>query len=1126
MITNISDNVKNACERGNAVHIVKILNHESQAEYNYQIDNFKCSRYSNSEKNISIGTACSAQIEFEINGITPDLLSIYIDVLIGVYIQETEDFEFINYGTFKVYEQTFHSGITKFLAYDRMADLEKEYVSTLPFPTTDRAMINEISVISGLDYTLPNNFTEHTIKTFEKKYTLRETLAFLASLQSCNVVVDERNKIKFVFADNTDYVVTDDRIYQDQIIHEEREEYSIDYLSVETVVDNEETTFVSGDRTSLTGIEIRNPYILSNQVVNEMFSKIENTPSIVPCSIEMLGDIRIQVGDVVTVNSQGKEFDVIVMHVVQSIDGGCITKFECFANSEAYQSINLVDPVTRALKRQQSNLLDAKKEIANTNQNFFNYEEVAKNMTSLISQGFGMYSTAKMQEDGSTINYLHDAPNLDDSSVIWQLTSTGLLVSKDGGISWGVDSNGNALANVLTAKGIQAEWLQIAQSNTENYVDNGVAKEVSNLSADLSGFRSEVSSTYVDNTTYNKEIEDLQKQIDGAIETYSGGYEPTLSNEPANAWTTTAEKDKHIGDLFLVNNDGGDKKGFYYRFEKDDTEYKWVHIPDNDVQKALKDAEEANKKAETAQSKADAVGNDLANNYSTTKQMNSAISQRASNITLEVDGIIESTIADNLLPYPYDWNTYTAGGVTVTVNSDGTLSTSGTLDRESSLNFFPRRYKNISEIGKVGDTLHLDDGGLLRTDAYLMIIFYDANKTTISNMATYHKKYKTAQIPEGTVYYNFALVLRKYVNADGLIFKPMLENGSISHTYQPYTESTKAKLELKVDKDNLISEINASADKINLESDELIIKSKDFSLVKGVAEMVGGKIGGWSIQDKKLVSSINGWGGITEADLNRVSAYISGAGTLTSRQIDYYDLNLDGKVDVNDYALIRNCFIKGNYPSSEYLAQDKVKKCTISIIIDPINYEGIVTINTTREYYGFGDYTQVIGLQKTELKTIVGESLFSGHDIRANSDIISDYEGNRYSLNSIGQTIEQMSKVIDIPDKTVPCGNASVIGINSIDLQVGTYQIIGSAVFPANANGNRGICLSPTAALSLNSWGTNGATKVRASDGGTTILAVNMFVKITTPLKLYLNEFQNSGSNLSVIGRIRAIKLA
>ena len=135
----------------------------------------------------------------------------------------------------------------------------------------------------------------------------------------------------------------------------------------------------------------------------------------------------------------------------------------------------------------------------------------------------------------------------------------------------------------------------------------------------------------------NKTITNLQQQIDGAIETFTGSAVPTLSNTPANEWTTNAIRDTHVGDLYLVDSNGGDYAGFYYRFEKSGTTYQWTLLKDNEVAKALQDAKEANEKALELEERL--------KNYSTTDEMNSAINQTAEEITTEVNKQIEETVS-------------------------------------------------------------------------------------------------------------------------------------------------------------------------------------------------------------------------------------------------------------------------------------------------------------------------------------------------------------------------------------------------------------------------------------------------------------------------------------------------
>jgi hypothetical protein len=87
---------------------------------------------------------------------------------------------------------------------------------------------------------------------------------------------------------------------------------------------------------------------------------------------------------------------------------------------------------------------------------------------------------------------------------------------------------------------------------------------------------------------YDKAIEDLQKQVDGSIETWFYGEVPTLTNEPAKDWSTDEDKNKHLGDLYYDTS-----TGYCYRWQNQNGIYSWSRITDTDVTKALEAAKNA-----------------------------------------------------------------------------------------------------------------------------------------------------------------------------------------------------------------------------------------------------------------------------------------------------------------------------------------------------------------------------------------------------------------------------------------------------------------------------------------------------------------------------------------------------
>lgn len=88
------------------------------------------------------------------------------------------------------------------------------------------------------------------------------------------------------------------------------------------------------------------------------------------------------------------------------------------------------------------------------------------------------------------------------------------------------------------------------------------------------------------------DLDQMQAQIDGQIQTWFDSYIPTPDNAPASGWATEEEKINHLGDIFyIVDNDtiGGQA----YRWAQVGGVYQWVLIEDVEVAKALADAARA-----------------------------------------------------------------------------------------------------------------------------------------------------------------------------------------------------------------------------------------------------------------------------------------------------------------------------------------------------------------------------------------------------------------------------------------------------------------------------------------------------------------------------------------------------
>ena len=243
----------------------------------------------------------------------------------------------------------------------------------------------------------------------------------------------------------------------------------------------------------------------------------------------------------------------------------------------------------------------------------------------------------------------------------------------------GVGSTTLSSANE-TAKGYADTAEKNANTNTANQLKSySKTTEIeSKIEQSANAIKQTVSETYVSNTTYETDINNIQGQIDGNIQTWSGTDVPTLKNEPASTWSDE-EKATHIGDIYYDDNNHA------YRFRVDSGVYSWQILTDTDVTKALSDSADAISKANATEKKLTTdyktwsdtsseieqtkngilqtvkdtyaesatvtdLSNDLKTNYSTTKDMNSAIKEKADEITLAVSETYSTkkTVEENL----------------------------------------------------------------------------------------------------------------------------------------------------------------------------------------------------------------------------------------------------------------------------------------------------------------------------------------------------------------------------------------------------------------------------------------------------------------------------------------------
>lgn len=231
-------------------------------------------------------------------------------------------------------------------------------------------------------------------------------------------------------------------------------------------------------------------------------------------------------------------------------------------------------------------------------------------------------------------------------------------------------------ANKITAGVIDASKITVTNLNADNITAGTInGQRIGKGSLSLEKLAEEVpTKEYLDDLAEN-----LQGQIDGQIETWTGTTVPTLNNAPAVDWKGDAKKLKaHVGDIYYVVNAANDADGYTYRFTESgsglSTTYSWTLIKDNQITKALQEIQEA---------KGDISGikqfdSEISSWKTDTDEELSSLKGRTT--TLETDmGTKVSTQTFNELSQTVDENTASISSLSETVDTKADSSTVTTL---------------------------------------------------------------------------------------------------------------------------------------------------------------------------------------------------------------------------------------------------------------------------------------------------------------------------------------------------------------------------------------------------------------------------------------------------------------
>lgn len=187
----------------------------------------------------------------------------------------------------------------------------------------------------------------------------------------------------------------------------------------------------------------------ARSVANYLYSKVGGM-RFRPLTVETLANPAIEAGDIAYVTDRKQNaYQTFISNRVFNLGGA--ESITCDAETPSRNNAKTYSDMTKAVVKARN---ETKKQLGT-------YDLAVQQLTNLMAQSFGVFKSEEVLEDGSVIYYLHNKPERTTSSTIWKMTADAFAVSTDGGKSWnaGIDSNGNAVVNVLNAIGINANWI-------------------------------------------------------------------------------------------------------------------------------------------------------------------------------------------------------------------------------------------------------------------------------------------------------------------------------------------------------------------------------------------------------------------------------------------------------------------------------------------------------------------------------------------------------------------------------------------------------------------------------------------------------------------------------------------
>lgn len=466
---------------------------------------FEVNDSTSSNGTFTIGALIAGKLKIKLNNIYEDYSKYDFDkASVTAYVSKSFSdgtTEKLKIGEYRVSETSYDGSLITLTCLDNINNFNREYDSNLSYPTTAYEVVRDTCIKCDVPFTMArfdnSDYVINEIPSDNQKLTYGQVIAYILQLSGLwgkcghdgELLIEWYDMSQFEsqnynggtfstkttpYSDGdsvdggnfTDYssgdiadggTFTEARNYHNVYTQKDLNVATDDVVitGVKVIVTSKEDK--AKDVNALAGKEgyvvsiSDNPFIPADKaqtVANYIFKKIGGM-RFRPLDATLLSNPLIESGDVALVTDRKQNtYSCFISNRTFTVGSG--TKISCDAENASRNSADKFSNETKAV-------VQARK-VAQAQLSVYNKQ--MQLLTQLMSQSLGLFKTEQKQEDGSIIYIMHNKADLNSSNIQWKMTANGLAVSNDYGKTWkaGVDKDGNAIFNIMSAIGINFDW--------------------------------------------------------------------------------------------------------------------------------------------------------------------------------------------------------------------------------------------------------------------------------------------------------------------------------------------------------------------------------------------------------------------------------------------------------------------------------------------------------------------------------------------------------------------------------------------------------------------------------------------------------------------------------------------